>query len=517
MSKLKGPFILFLVITLLVIAGYYGKEILFNQQIADTSDASGSTTTFRWAGDGYLGYSFLETLEMKKQLARNEMALKFTDDGGDYKSRLEKFADKEYDFIVLPVNSYLEHGGEHKYPGVIVAAIAESKGADAIVGFDDVLPSNKINELNNSDLRIYYTPASPSSFLLDLTITDFALDELSNDQAWRREVNGSEEVFAMAEKAVKDRSKGDAFVMWEPEVSKAINELGLKKLWGSDQFSGYIIDVFVFRREVVSKSPEKIKAFLKTYFRVLNYYNSRDEEMVKEFSRITGLKKNVVSGMIENIDWYNLNENCTQMFDIPLELGFPSRDGMINSIYACSDIMIQTGRMQEDIEDPYQLINTNFLEDLNNSNIKSIGENGNSDDQQFGSLTPSQWENLQEIGTMRVEPITFQSGTSHLDYQGEEIVDKVANMLVNNYPEYRIAIRGHTGRGDQKANMTLSQKRAEVVRQRLIAVHGIDENRMNPQGLGASSPPKKKSGENSRAYRLRWARVEFALLSDDNI
>ena len=70
--------------------------------------------------------------------------------------------------------------------------------------------------------------------------------------------------------------------MWEPEVTKAINQLGLKKLWGSDQFGGYIIDVFVFHRDYVAKKPEVIKTFLKTYFRVLNYYFSRNEEMVKE-------------------------------------------------------------------------------------------------------------------------------------------------------------------------------------------------------------------------------------------
>lgn len=517
MNKLKGPLILFFVIALLVVVGYYGKEMLFEQQLTSTSDASGSSATLKWAGDGYLGYAFLQTVEMKKQLARNEIALKFTDDGGDYETRLEKFADKEYDFIVLPINSYLEHGAKHKYPGVVVAAIAESRGADAIVGFEDVLANGKINDLDNSDLRIYYTPASPSSFLLDLTITDFALEELSSEDVWRREANGSEDVYKMAKKAVKDRSVGDAFVLWEPEVSKAINELGLKKLWGSDQFNGYIIDVFVFRRDVVAKKPERIKNFLKTYFRVLNYYNSREEEMVKEFSKITGLKKAIIADMTKNINWYDLNENCSEMFDIPLEIGFPSRDGLINSIYACSDVMMRTGRIQEDLQDPYQLINSEFLSDLKDSNLKRIGRNNGDGQNSFVALTENEWDDLQEIGIMRVEPITFQSGTSRLDYQGEEIVDKVANLLITNYPGYRVAIRGHTGKGDKQANLILSSQRADVVRQRLIAVHGIDGNRLNPEGLGATQPPKKKPGEHPRAFLLRWSRVEFALLSEDNL
>ena len=77
------------------------------------------------------------------------------------------------------------------------------------------------------------------------------------------------------------RSVGDAFVMWEPEVSKAVNKLGMKKLWSSGQFGGYIIDVIVFHRDYVANHSEEVKDFLKTYFRVLNYYASRPEENIK--------------------------------------------------------------------------------------------------------------------------------------------------------------------------------------------------------------------------------------------
>jgi outer membrane protein OmpA-like peptidoglycan-associated protein len=89
-------------------------------------------------------------------------------------------------------------------------------------------------------------------------------------------------------------------------------------------------------------------------------------------------------------------------------------------------------------------------------------------------------------------------------------------MLINNYPNYRIAIKGHTGQGDEKANKILSQERADIVKQRLIAVHNIDPNRVIALGMGASQPPVKKTGENPRAYSLRWARVEFVLLENNS-
>jgi outer membrane protein OmpA-like peptidoglycan-associated protein len=515
--KNKGPIILFILIAILILAGYFGKELIFEKKQKTTSDTKGVKENIGWAGDGYLGYSFLRSVEMKKQLAQQGISLSFTDDNGDYIARLEKFAKKEYDFIVLPINSYIQHGLKHKFPGVITSALCESKGADAIVGFDGVLPTGKINEMNNPELKIYYTPASPSSFLLDLTIADFALDELENSNTWRHEANGSEEVYEYAKKMSKENDVNHIFVMWEPEVTKAINKLGMQKIWGSDKFSGYIIDVIVFHRDYVAKKPEMVETFLKTYFRVLNYYDSRQDERVKELSKITGIYKENVENMMANIDWYSLNDNCSQMFDIPVAVGMPSRDGIINSIYACTDVMMRSQTLEREPEDPYALINSSFLENLKQSELKSVGNPSTAQAVSFATLDADAWRSLNEIGVMRVNPITFQSGTDMLDYQGEEIVDKVAQMLVNNYPDYRVAIRGHTGTGDEKANKTLSQKRAEVVKQRLIAVHGVDPNRLFAEGMGALQPPRKKNGENPRAYYLRWARVEFVLLDHSSI
>lgn len=196
MQNKKGPFALFLLIATLATLAYFGKIYLFDKRQADTSDSLNDTKVLKWAGDSYLGYAFLHTVEMKKQLARKGISLEYEDDGGNYKERLEKFAEGSYDFIVLPVNSYIEHGMEHKFPGVIVSTICESKGADAIVGFADVLPNNRINDLDNSDLVIYYTSKSPSSFLLDLTISDFDLGNLRLD-------NYGEESLMVPKKCIK--------------------------------------------------------------------------------------------------------------------------------------------------------------------------------------------------------------------------------------------------------------------------------------------------------------------------
>src|SRR5882724_4174512 len=162
-----------------------------------TSDSRVSTT-IRMGGDGYLGYWFITAPDTRREVARRGVAIAFQDDGGAYGERLQKFANREYDAIVLPVNSYLQHGAAYKFPGVIVAAIAESKGADGIVGFADKFPTGAIKELNNPALKIVYTADSPSAFLLDLTIASFDLFHLASSSAWRVEVGGASEVLARA-------------------------------------------------------------------------------------------------------------------------------------------------------------------------------------------------------------------------------------------------------------------------------------------------------------------------------
>src|SRR5262249_13544133 len=158
------------------------------------------------------------------------------------------------------VNSYLQHGRAHQFPGVIVAGLSESRGADGIVAFSDRLPSGKINDLNDAGLKVVYTGQSPSQFLLDLTIADFALDQLRDTRQWRVEVGGSREVYDRAA-----RNQGDVFVLWEPDLSRALKLPGMRYVWGSDKFSGYIVDVFVVHRDFLQRERDTVTDFFDTY------------------------------------------------------------------------------------------------------------------------------------------------------------------------------------------------------------------------------------------------------------
>jgi outer membrane protein OmpA-like peptidoglycan-associated protein len=476
-----------------------------------TSDSRVSTT-IRMGGDGYLGYWFITAPDTRREAARRGIAISFQDDGGAYADRLQKFANREYDAIVLPVNSYLQHGAAHKFPGVILAAIAESKGADGIVGFTDKFPTGNIRDLNNPALKVVYTADSPSAFLLDLTIVGFDLFHLTSTNTWRVEVGGAREALERAR-----RHEGDMFVLWEPELSRALHEVPeLKYLWGSDRFSGYIKDVFVFHRDFVQRHDKALLDFFDVYFTVMRSYANDRTRLLTDMAQSVHLQREVLESILQKINWYDLFENAEQQFGLVTSADATPTDGLVKTIISCTDVLRRTGKLPRDpLEgNPYLIVNSSLLEKLVKRVPAMVGRQGGSP-VHFTSLSDAAWQGLREIGTLRVEPITFQVGGERLDDTGKEQVDKIAALLVNNYPGFRVAVRGHTGAGDEEENKKLSFSRAQVVVQYLIAVHAITPDRLHAEGKGASQSPPRKPGESERAYRYRLPRVEFVLLEEN--
>ncbi|CAM2010486.1 phosphate ABC transporter substrate-binding/OmpA family protein [Acanthopleuribacter pedis] len=511
MKKSTVGFIIILVLGALGIFGWKAIDTMLTEQTSTKVSRS-----LKIGGDNYLGYWFINAPEMRKQAVQKDFSVEFSDDGGAYAERLKKFAAGEYDCIVLPINTYLEQGKNHDYPGVIVAAVSESKGADGMVVRTDRFQGNRVNDLNDPKLSIVYTPDSPSSFLLDLTIADFDLDRLAASDGWRAEADGSSAVLERVRKG-----EGDVFVMWEPDLSKALALDNVSYLWGSDKFSGYIIDVFVFHRDLLKRDRALVEDFLGVYFNVLDHYAEDKTTMVTEMARATGLKKNQVEGLLKKVDWFDLEQNCTSQFGIALKPGAAVEEGVINSIIAATDVLKRNKRLESDpLEgNPYQITNRALLESL----ARQAGDHGGMEQRaatkrNFEKLSSADWRDLREVGTFRLEPITFQTWNNLLTNEGKARVDRIATTLTNNYQAYRIIIRGHTGPGgDEKENTKLSRQRAEVVKQYLIAVHGINANRLQADGVGSSQPLPRKQGESQRAYGYRLPRVEFVAVEGNQL
>jgi len=104
-----------------------------------------------------------------------------------------------------------------------------------------------------------------------------------------------------------------------------------------------------------------------------------------------------------------------------------------------------------------------------------------------------------------LEGIHFATGSSKLTADSKTILEKVLRTLQEN-PEIAVEIRGYTDNtGRYETNVKLSQKRADAVRDYLIA-NGIDASRVQAKGFGPENPI---ASNKTRAGRAQNRRIEF--------
>jgi len=103
---------------------------------------------------------------------------------------------------------------------------------------------------------------------------------------------------------------------------------------------------------------------------------------------------------------------------------------------------------------------------------------------------------------MTLDDIAFAPGKSTLRAEARANLDKVV-AFVNKAPRKPVSIEGHTdSRGNANANQMLSQRRAEAVRDALIAA-GVAAARITATGLGEEQPVATNDTDEGRARNRR--------------
>lgn len=116
-------------------------------------------------------------------------------------------------------------------------------------------------------------------------------------------------------------------------------------------------------------------------------------------------------------------------------------------------------------------------------------------------------DRLAAEGHAPVEGIDFEPGGATLSDTSAPALDALAAVLAGK-PELSVLIVGHSdNQGNLDANLALSQRRAEAVRDALIA-RGIDAGRLDARGVGFLAPIASNDTE---AGRARNRRVELVL------
>jgi len=111
--------------------------------------------------------------------------------------------------------------------------------------------------------------------------------------------------------------------------------------------------------------------------------------------------------------------------------------------------------------------------------------------------------------------INFDFDKAEIKPEFEPEMEKAA-AFIRKYPEVPyILIAGHTDSvGDDAYNQTLSEQRAQAVRQHLVEHHGIDGGRLKAKGYGESQPVAGNDSEDGRYQNRRVEVVCCALVPE---
>jgi len=91
---------------------------------------------------------------------------------------------------------------------------------------------------------------------------------------------------------------------------------------------------------------------------------------------------------------------------------------------------------------------------------------------------------------------------------GKRILDPLGGFL-KKYPDHKVVVRGHTdSTGSESTNRMVSEKRANKVREYLVAYQNVNPSLVSAQGLGPSQPVANNATEAGRALNRR---VEVAI------
>jgi len=475
-----------------------------------TSDASSMKESIKIGVDNWVGYYLLCSKNYRTSMRNIGIRATCENDNANLDDRFSKLRSGELQFAVTTVDAYVALGKDYKFPGTIIAVIDESKGGDALLAVEDVVST--IDDLkNNPSLRVALTPDSPSEHLVRSLAVHFDVKNFKQRGSWLVSTNGSEEA---AKKLLSHQV--DAAVLWEPDVTKALQVDGIKKIIGTEDTEKLIVDVLLVNREFADNKPDVVKKVLKTYFQSLKFYKENPDNLLKELAKETGLNKSSVQSMLKGVQWSSLTDNAYDWFST---VGHSTNgEYLLEAIESTLHILEETSVTQGNPlpnENPYSITQSKFIEEVFTDLVgtSATASVSNQKPATMKQLSEKQWANLRDVGTLKVRKVQFSRSSSQLTLEAKRKLDQAA-LDLSHYPNFRILVKGHTApQGNELANKTLSHDRAEAVTRYLKITHGIEVNRVLAKGMGSDEPLAKLPGEGNRSYKYRLPRVELVLKS----
>ena len=105
---------------------------------------------------------------------------------------------------------------------------------------------------------------------------------------------------------------------------------------------------------------------------------------------------------------------------------------------------------------------------------------------------------------IRLKGLDFAKGDANIPSKNYQLLNKVADAIKSFGPSSKIIVAGSTdSTGSKKINQKLSEKRADAVKNYLVANSAVQETQVETAGLGASKPIESNKTPEGRAANRR--------------
>lgn len=453
------------------------------QQVADhqatidkTSSQSKYTHSVNFAGDAFSGYALVRGETFRNECGKYGIRIDYKDDGANYTQRLKDIADGKVDMAVFTYDALIKCSTElGDFPATIVGLIDESKGADGILAAGKKYPN--LDALNNPQTRFVCVGNSPSETLARVVMTHFNLDRM--DKQPFEFMDSAEKVYKAYQQAKPDDSR--VFVMWEPYMSKVIDNPDYHVLVDSSKSRGYLVDVIVARRGYLVKNEAVVESVVKSYLTSVFAHRNGMTDLVVQDAAALGepLKKEQAEKLCKAIWWKNTQETFAH-FGLTQGTGLQTMEDMGRNI---TDVLLKTGAIAKDPTGgrPTQWYYDGIMRKLfDQSWHPGFGNESVREERKLLALTDDEWGRLKPVGTLQVPRLVFARGTDKLTPASETTLVDLREKL-KAWPQYYLVVKGHAASdGDLQANLTLATARAKAATDWLVA-NGVDSNRIRAE------------------------------------
>lgn len=406
----------------------------------------------------------------------------------DPQTKLAAFIKGDIDIMWDTVDSWAREASALAEQGKGGKAILQqdwSRGGDGIVSLQSI---KSVEDLKGK--KIATTRYTPSHWLLLYLLSQSGLSAADKAGIEKNLVFTAEAPLAAA--AFKAKSV-DAAVTWEPDLSGAVKARSEEAyiLVSTAAATNVIADCLVVQSDLVQKAPETLTAFIHGWFDGIEFIGRDPAQAYAVVGKALKLSEDDVSGMLSGL-------KLTAFADNALFFGLDGNRSQFDALFNTAFVVWRKQGVITKAIDAKDFVDTRFVAALAGDYPgQKVVETFKFDPKK--KIDPAKERAI----VNKSLTIYFTPGSDQIMAGSNFVLDSLGDTMTAFGNTY-LQIEGNTDNtGSRAVNRTLSQKRADSVKDYLIGNFKLDEKRFKTVGHGSENPVAPNTNEAGRQQNRR--------------